>query len=197
MELLAAQLPRDDKESCKIWLLKASNDNSASNDDSASTDDFPTEDSNNIFVNKYNSIQKQLQTFCGRDDLISGFLSKSKGQLLRVATCFHVLFKIESPSNISETIEELPLKAAVNFIEVCCSHAFHITGRQNPLQDPDDAINGMCISKLACTSMLFALTVGDYSTKKVIYIGIILYGNVMYFKSIYSNPCEFKWACKR
>ena len=34
------------------------------------------------FVSKHDGIQTQLESICGRDELLSGFLSKAKGQLL-------------------------------------------------------------------------------------------------------------------
>ena len=83
-----------------------------------------------------------MQAFCEQDDLISGFLSKAKGQLLRIATCLHVLFKISTPNDIDETIDELALKAAIDFIEVCCDHAFMITGRRNILHRVENDEDG-------------------------------------------------------
>jgi len=100
---------------------------------------------NKDFVTKYNDIQRHLQDVCGRDDLVSGFLSKSKGQLLRVATCPHVLFNINSPNAVDETIGESPIKASINFIEVCCQHAFSITGRHNALQQMGESVDSMPI----------------------------------------------------
>ena len=81
------------------------------------------------FVTKHDKIQEQLEKICGHDDLISGFLSKAKGQTLRIAVCLHVLFNIESPDTIPTEIAEAALKAAINFTDVCCTHASLITGR--------------------------------------------------------------------
>lgn len=81
------------------------------------------------FVTKHDKIQAQLEKICGHDDLISGFLSKAKGQTLRVAVCLHILFNIESPNTIPAEISENALKAAINFTDVCCTHASLITGR--------------------------------------------------------------------
>lgn len=83
-----------------------------------------------------------MKDFSGQDDLVSGFLSKAKGQLLRVATCLHVLFKIETPGEIDQMIDELALSAAIDFIEVCCEHAFMITGRRNILHRVDGDNDG-------------------------------------------------------
>lgn len=71
------------------------------------------------FVTKHDKIQGQFEKICGHDDLISGFLSKAKGQTLRVAVCLHVLFNIESSNRIPVEISEDTLKAAINFTDVC------------------------------------------------------------------------------
>ena len=82
------------------------------------------------FVAKHDGIQTQLESICGRDELLSGLLSKAKGQLLRVATCLHVLFKLETPDNIEVEISDQALLAATDFVDVCCDHASMITGRR-------------------------------------------------------------------
>ena len=81
------------------------------------------------FVAKHDKIQTQLENICGHDDLVCGFLSKAKGQTLRVAVCLHILFNIESPNTVPPEISETALKAAINFLDVCCTHASLITGR--------------------------------------------------------------------
>lgn len=59
-------------------------------------------------------------------------LSKSRGQLLRVAAVLHVLFEVgnntlgEPSSNI---ISDEAVKAAINFIEVTCQQTAYIAGR--------------------------------------------------------------------
>ena len=125
-------------KSCRIWYLKTSN-GTPQNPEEAS--DSTRQIINQDFVTKYNDIQKHLQAVCGRDDLVSGFLSKSKGQLLRVATCL----RINSPNTVDETIGEIPIKASINFIEFCCQHAFSITGRHHALQPMEETVDGMSI----------------------------------------------------
>ena len=131
MKLLAAQLVNvtTKKAPHKTWILKGKGNNTENNTESE-------------FVTKYNFIQKQLKDFCGQDDLVSGFLSKAKGQLLRVATCLHVLFKIETPDKIDQAIGEEALSAAIDFVDICCEHAFMITGRRNILQRVDGDNDG-------------------------------------------------------
>lgn len=85
------------------------------------------------------------------DHLFSGMLSKSKGQILRVAAVLHVLFKLneqKDPDNemegsdtdeipvviLCDGIEEdeisLPaLKAAIDFMASSIQHAAYISGR--------------------------------------------------------------------
>ena len=56
-------------------------------------------------------------------------LSKSKGQILRVAACLHVLFHIETPVIIEEDISAEAMKAAIDLVNVCIQHAAFIAGR--------------------------------------------------------------------
>lgn len=93
------------------------------------------------FVTKYDGIQSQLESICGKDELLSGILSKAKGQLLRVAACLHVLFKLETPDTIEVEISDKALSAAIDFIDVCCDHASLITGRGCI---SDEASKGKC-----------------------------------------------------
>ena len=58
-------------------------------------------------------------------------LSKSRGQVLRVAATLHVLFHLDTPLSIPDNISEAALRAAVNFVEVCVQHAAYIAGRGN------------------------------------------------------------------
>ena len=46
-------------------------------------------------------------------------LSKSRGQILRVAATFHVLHYINQPLVIPDTISESAIKAAENFVDMC------------------------------------------------------------------------------
>ena len=57
--------------------------------------------------------------------ITTGMLSKSKGQILRVAATLHVLFHRENPVTLSEEA----VKAAENFVEVCVQHAAYLAGR--------------------------------------------------------------------
>ena len=45
-------------------------------------------------------------------------LSKSRGQVLRVATVFHLLFNIDSEESLSDMVSDEAIKAAVNFVKV-------------------------------------------------------------------------------
>ena len=61
-------------------------------------------------------------------------LSKSKGQILRVAAVFNVLFKLDDPGSIEEEISQNALAAADNFVSTCLQHAAFMAGR-GPFQD--------------------------------------------------------------
>ena len=56
-------------------------------------------------------------------------LSKSKGQILRVAAVLHALFNVDNPGNIPEVLSEDAMIAANNFVSVCLQHAALISGR--------------------------------------------------------------------
>ena len=56
-------------------------------------------------------------------------LSKSKGQVLRVAAALHVRFHRNTPLNVPESISEEAVKAAVGFVVLCLQHVAHIAGR--------------------------------------------------------------------
>lgn len=65
-------------------------------------------------------------------------LSKSKGQILRVAAALQVLFSLEDdteqqqeqPPNVGIVlISEDAIKAAINFVEVCCQQVAYMAGR--------------------------------------------------------------------
>ena len=58
-------------------------------------------------------------------------LSKSKGQILRVAATMHVLFNWETPHNISSVISDEAMKAAIEFVEICNQHVNYFTGKDN------------------------------------------------------------------
>ena len=56
-------------------------------------------------------------------------LSKSRGQILRVAATMHVLFHLDTPLAISSTISEEALEAAINFVELSNQHVAFLAGR--------------------------------------------------------------------
>ena len=58
-------------------------------------------------------------------------LSKSKGQILRVAATMHVLFNWETLHNTSFVISDEAMKAAIDFVEICNQHVNYLTGKEN------------------------------------------------------------------
>lgn len=68
-----------------------------------------------------------------------GMLSKSRGQILRIAATMHVMFHMNTPQVIPQTISESALKAALNFVEVCNQHLAYLSGRGR-IEDAIDAI---------------------------------------------------------
>ena len=58
----------------------------------------------------------------------AGMLSKSKGQILRVAAVLHSLFNIQDPGNIPDVLSENAMIAANDFVSVCLQHTALISG---------------------------------------------------------------------
>ena len=82
-------------------------------------------------------------------------LSKSKGQLLRVAAVMHMLFHIEKPDTIPERISENAVKAADCFVDLCLQHAAYLGGRG----DFQDAVND--IRQGLFTSMFVTILISN------------------------------------
>ena len=60
---------------------------------------------------------------------ISGMLSKSKGQILRVAAVMHALFHWETPVSIPSDISNVAIEAAIKFVEYCNQQTCYLCGR--------------------------------------------------------------------
>ena len=66
------------------------------------------------------------------DDLLSGMLSKSLGQILRISMAMHILFYDEDDDGqLSETVTQTAIEAAIDFVDVCRQHTAYIAGRGN------------------------------------------------------------------
>ena len=61
-------------------------------------------------------------------------LSKSRGHVLRLATALHVLFNLGKEEEVSETVSEKAVRAAVDFVKVSCQQTAYIAGR-GPLHE--------------------------------------------------------------
>ena len=60
-------------------------------------------------------------------------LSKSKGQILRVAATLHVLFDVNTPLVIPDVISTEAIKAIINLVDVCIQHSAFLAGRGDVL----------------------------------------------------------------
>ena len=60
-----------------------------------------------------------------------GMLSKSRGQILRIAAVLHVLFHLDTPQNIPTNIADNAVTAAIDFVELCIQHVMYIMGRHS------------------------------------------------------------------
>lgn len=58
-------------------------------------------------------------------------LSKSLGQILRVAASMNVLFQLECREVLQVEISKKAIDAAIYFVETCCQETAFIAGRGN------------------------------------------------------------------
>lgn len=86
------------------------------------------------FQTKFDSIQAQLEDLCGMDELLTGVISKSKGQILRVAAIFNALFSLDDDHPLDENLSNVAIKAVINFVEMCNEHTAIIGGRKSTVE---------------------------------------------------------------
>ena len=97
-------------------------------------------------------------------------LSKSKGQILRVSACLHVLFHIETPMNIPDVISTEAIKAAIDMVDVCLQHAAYLAGRGSINAMIEEMAKGnrtSIIPMYICRSKLTTLCTSHGHTYKV------------------------------
>lgn len=92
------------------------------------------------YLNNFASTASDCHWTCIILSVSSGILSKSKGQVLRVAACRHILFcevdgdddkdvGVPSIESIPSIISKEAIVAAENFVVTCCQHAAFMAGR--------------------------------------------------------------------
>lgn len=92
----------------------------------------------------FDSLQGYLRKLCGRDDFVTGVISKRKGQVLRAGAIMNALFSLDDKYTLQETINEAAVKAAIDFVQVCGEHATLLSGRRSLAE----IISAMDASKL-------------------------------------------------
>ena len=75
-------------------------------------------------------------------------LSKSKGQVLRIAAVIHVLFHMDTPRSIPMEISEDAVQAADFFVDYCLQHAAYLGGRGDFQSAVEEFQQGAVISHL-------------------------------------------------
>jgi len=75
--------------------------------------------------------------------ITTGMLSKSKGQVLRVAAVMHVLFHMSMPTIPSE-ISENAVKASDKFVDYCLQQAAYLGGRGDFQETIHEIMRGQC-----------------------------------------------------
>ena len=74
----------------------------------------------------------------------SELLSKSRGQLLWLATVLHMLFSIDNAEEpLAEEVSEAAIKAAVNFIRTASQQTAYIAGKASLQEELDKFKTGM------------------------------------------------------
>ena len=59
--------------------------------------------------------------------MYSGMLSKSRGQVLRVAAVIHMMFSIDNANyEVEEVVTEKSVKAAINLVQTACQQTAFI-----------------------------------------------------------------------
>ena len=91
-------------------------------------------------------------------------LSKSKGQVLRIAAVLHVLFRdsVEEEEVADTYITRNAILAAQNFVDICCQHASFITGRDKIDKEIEQFTSGKHF-------VLFNVTSCTWSAQMVLY----------------------------
>ena len=56
------------------------------------------------------------------DDFVTGILSKQKGQACHVAAMMKAMFSLDCNDTVETLLNEDAVKAAIDFIQVCCNH---------------------------------------------------------------------------
>ncbi len=102
------------------------------------------------FKSKFDEIQGKLEELCGRDDLLTGVLSKSKSAV------FNALFSLDPNYPLSDILSDKAVAAAVNFVELCNEHITIIGGRAN-VTDPlsREYILSLCVCVFHAPSLTF------------------------------------------
>ena len=73
--------------------------------------------------------------------ICAGILSKSRGQMLRVAAVLHTLFSIENENmSVPDEVSDAALKAAVDFVSVSCQQTVYVAGR-GPIDEEIERLN--------------------------------------------------------
>ena len=81
-------------------------------------------------------------------------LSKSRGQLLRIATILHLLFIVQKQNeSLSDEISEVAVLAAVDFIKKACQQTAFIAGKGIIEEEVQACKTGTHIPKSATTGI--------------------------------------------
>ena len=100
-----------------------------------------------VYMYQCNVLESTMISFESFNFFLSiGILSKSAGQTLRIAACYNILFRLrnsdEDPLPVGNKEWDIipdAVKAASNFVDVCCIHAAYMAGRTSEAMVADES----------------------------------------------------------
>ena len=82
-----------------------------------------------------------------------GMLSKSLGQIIRVALSLHILFYLDKEDpDIPDVVSSEAITAAIDFVELCCQQTAYLAGRGDISEELQRLQEG--IRSFACNFLL-------------------------------------------
>ena len=90
-------------------------------------------------------------------------LSKSLGQIIRVALCLHILFYLEKEDpDIPDVVSSEAITAAINLVELCCQQTAYLAGRGDISEELERLQEGNIISKCTFLQIMDTSLLGTY-----------------------------------
>jgi len=119
-------------------------------------------------------------------------LSKSRGQVLRIATILHMLFSIDSEhQSLDSEVSETAVKAAVNFVQTACQQTAFIAGKGHIQEEVQAYKTGMLYSHYGTTIISTTLCKTEWISICYQYHSCVYYSWFMYVNTINLSSVGF------